>query len=627
MLGIVSMGKNSLNYYIELAREDYYLNGGEPPGIWVGRGAERLKLPHIVESDSFHRVFLGFAPDGETKLVQNAGSEKRHLGWDLTFSAPKSVSVLWSQSDATRRAKIEKAVLASARKSLRYLEDRAVFSRRGRGGQFIEKAEGLVAAMFLHATSRAQEPQIHVHCTVANLALRQDGTWGSMLGITSNNRSKDFTKSRLPIFKEKMAAGALFRAELAASLERDLQLPIRREGSGFEIDGVPRALMERFSTRRREIVDEMNTTGDKTQKGADKAALRTRARKAFVPRQELFRRWREQAAGFDLSALKRATTPRDQAKESEEALAGARSKLQEAKRPASKSQFVRRLAEESQGRGLDAAAVIAAIERIFTMPPRHPHNRDADRAVKAATKSIKRSARSRAHVLGSPNVFLAAKQVEFLRGRVLSRAERGALRQITKARGSMQVLPGELGSATTSVLTAARFAWERAGFKVIAASPSYTSKKFLQSETGIHSIALRGLLGGLTTNRGLMRGYDSALKKSWEAQGLRGFHSKVSFVKYAIKASGKWIRFDKKAVVILDNPEAISLHDLTDVMKHVRKAGAKLVFLSPSSSAHKNETSTEALSRILHAKQVGAELERVVRQQQREREPEPERTN
>jgi hypothetical protein len=124
-----------------------------------------------------------------------------------------------------------------------------------------------------------------------------------------------------------------------------------------------------------------------------------------------------------------------------------------------------------------------------------------------------------------------------------------------------------------------------------------------------------------------MRGYDSALKKSWEAHGLKGFHSKKSFLKYAIKAAGKWIRFDEKTVLVLDNPRAIPLHVLTNIMKRAHKARTKVVFLDEAPRTEKLETPTQVLSRILGAKQVKAELDHIVRQQHREvGEPEQERT-
>ena len=88
-------------------------------------------------------------------------------------------------------------------------------------------------------TSRAQDPQLHTHVLVCNVGLRRDGTTGAL-------ESK-------PLFEHKMAAGALYRAELAHGLERALGVEMKRVRSWFEIEGVAEAVNEHFSTRRREI--------------------------------------------------------------------------------------------------------------------------------------------------------------------------------------------------------------------------------------------------------------------------------------------------------------------------------------------------------------------------------------
>ena len=93
-------GAGQGNYYLGLAREDYYLSGGEPPGLWHGEGASRLGLSGVVEPEKFRNLLNGFSPDRLHPLAQNAGRNDRQSGWDLTFSAPKSVSVLWALSDS-----------------------------------------------------------------------------------------------------------------------------------------------------------------------------------------------------------------------------------------------------------------------------------------------------------------------------------------------------------------------------------------------------------------------------------------------------------------------------------------------------------------------------------------------
>lgn len=85
-----------------------------------------------------------------------------------------------------------------------------------------------------------------------------------------------------------------------------------------------------------------------------------------------------------------------------------------------------------------------------------------------------------------------------------------------------------------------------------------------------------------------------------------------------IKASGKWITFDEKTVLVLERPQAMSLRILTDLIKRVDRAGAKLVLLDERERSHQKETPREAVSRLLGAKQIHAELSQVL-EKERER--------
>src|SRR5437867_11336420 len=110
MLSICLMkGSGRADYYLDLAREDYYLAGGEPPGHWLGNGAIALRLTEEVKREDLRALMLGFSPGRRRPLVQNAGDRHRQSGWDLTYSAPKSVSVFWVLSSSEVRRQIQKA--------------------------------------------------------------------------------------------------------------------------------------------------------------------------------------------------------------------------------------------------------------------------------------------------------------------------------------------------------------------------------------------------------------------------------------------------------------------------------------------------------------------------------------
>jgi conjugative relaxase-like TrwC/TraI family protein len=133
MLSIAAMSSGQEQYYVALTQEGYYLHGGEPAGQWFGRGAAHLGLDGDVKAEELCALFRGFASDG-TPLVQNAGKENRQPGWDLTFSVPKTVSVLWSQADDQTRTTIQQCVDRAVEKTILDLENEAAACRVGRGG-------------------------------------------------------------------------------------------------------------------------------------------------------------------------------------------------------------------------------------------------------------------------------------------------------------------------------------------------------------------------------------------------------------------------------------------------------------------------------------------------------------
>src|SRR5262245_49104444 len=97
MLTIAKLGVGQESYYLSrVARgiEDYYSGQGEVPGSWVGRGAARLGLAGEVGGDELRAVLGGLDPSNGRRIAGREGA-KRVPGWDLTFSAPKSVSVLY----------------------------------------------------------------------------------------------------------------------------------------------------------------------------------------------------------------------------------------------------------------------------------------------------------------------------------------------------------------------------------------------------------------------------------------------------------------------------------------------------------------------------------------------------
>jgi conjugative relaxase-like TrwC/TraI family protein len=278
----------ALGYYAHLGQDDYYLRDGEPPGGWAGEGAARLSLAGPVTRSEFEAALKGIDPKTGERLAALGGRLQDHAaGWDMTFSASKSVSALWALSEARGRPAIEGAHRTAVAAATRYLEQTAAWARRGKGGATREPTTGLLMAAFEHHTSRELDPQLHAHVFIFNLAPRRDGTWGAIV-------SRE-------LYKAQKRAGAVYRAALAGELQR-AGYGVERSGDNVRAAAIPRDIERAFSKRRQAIEVAAAEHGYRSPRGMELAALRTRQAKRNVRRDVLFDVWRAEARalGFEL---------------------------------------------------------------------------------------------------------------------------------------------------------------------------------------------------------------------------------------------------------------------------------------------------------------------------------------
>ncbi len=446
------------SYWLNLAREDYYLAGGEPPGRWIGQGAEALGLTMAggqVVAEDLRAVLQGLDPDSRSALVQGAGPDHRP-GWDFCFSAPKSVSVVWSQAPEDLRRALQAAQAKAVASALEHLERNAALSRRGHGGQEQERPAGIIAATFEHGTSREQDPQLHTHCLIANLAPRQDGSWGSL--------------EPCEMYRHKMAAGAIYRAELATQVQT-LGFQVERDGDSFAVAGVPAEICAAFSQRREQIEDALEEAGLDSARAAEVAALDTRRAKEARPRAELFEEWQTRARDLGwtpeiLEAAQAATAEPRQMPTAAELLAALTAQASTVRA----ADVYRLLAVEGQGI-LDAAGIQQAVDEFLQHPDlihlqaangetRYTSREmlDLERGLAADAQARRGEARHQV----TPAAMAAARAA-----RTLTREQDRALTHIMGPDG-VTCVQGMAGAGKSYMLGAARAAWEAGGYRVRA---------------------------------------------------------------------------------------------------------------------------------------------------------------
>lgn len=196
MVGVTKIGPRNANYWINAVAEggeDYYTKPGEAPGEWRGQLAAELDLDGDVDPAAYMAVLAGKHPGTDEPLVirpaprtyVDAGGRERRLepilGYDIRFSAPKSISLLYAIGSPRVRRAIVRAHDDAVAQAVAYMERNACFVRRGKGGATIEPGAGLIAMAFRHRSSRAGDMALHTHLVTANMTRAvSDGRWLSL---------------------------------------------------------------------------------------------------------------------------------------------------------------------------------------------------------------------------------------------------------------------------------------------------------------------------------------------------------------------------------------------------------------------------------------------------------------
>ncbi len=290
----------AVSYY----EKDGYYAKNDPEhrkaSFWHGQAAADLGLRGHVVPSRFESVLSGAVPKTDIRLGRIVEGERQHRpGWDITFSAPKSVSLEALVMGDTR---VIRAHDEAVRATLDWIE-RDLLQTRGWDPATKRrprvKADGSVVAGFRHLTSRDLDPQLHTHCILANMTRSADGAWKSVEPTALRRNEK--------------LIGAHYRNELAARLvAQGFAVTPRMIGPvpGFELAGYDGEFLDAFSGRRREILAYLEKHGlPATREATQKATLHTRRRKVEAGLAELVPQWRARARALGLARDEAALKP------------------------------------------------------------------------------------------------------------------------------------------------------------------------------------------------------------------------------------------------------------------------------------------------------------------------------
>lgn len=534
-LGIASAGVEE--YYEHLAQGDeYYENGGEPPGQWQGLLASELYLFGQVQKGQLGDMFRGIHPLTGEALATNAGDQHK-VGWDLTFSAPKSVSTTWAFSNEEARCDVEHAHNLAVTAALSFLEKRA-FSSRDRD-QHGQPVRAILAATYQHATSRELDPQLHTHATVANLGMRADGTFSAL----------DFDT------RYKMAGGAIYRAELAAQLIR-LGYRIERDDKSFKIAGVDQSSCDAFSKRRSQIVERLQQTGFTSAKAASFAALSTRPDKQLTDRESLFKAWQGEAENLNLDVssisngqLLHLPQPLLARLHENHRDINVDAILKDITKQAStftSIQLEAAIATEAQGL-LDAQQIDTFVRETIaakvqeqgpyalvrlkeSIELRDSRRLETQRFTTREMLEIERQTIQHAVARQDDVAHIVSSEKALIKHPSLSDEQVIALRYVTENPGAVKAVRGLAGTGKSYLLKAAKESWLESGFNVIGTALAGKAAQSLEEGSEIKSQTLHSLLNEITAGKRILSSKEIIVIDEAGMIGSRQMHDVLSFI-------------------------------------------------------------------------------------------------
>lgn len=288
----VRSASGAANYF---AKDDYYtVEGSSEATAWAGQGAEDVGLSGEVSRHAFEGILNGILPSGEAV----AQVENRRAGYDLTFSMPKSASIMAYVAGDKR---VLAANMSAVQKTMAWVEKNLAEGRRDVEGRKVPMQTGnLVYALFQHDTSRALDPQAHIHAVIANLTRMPDGKWQAL------HADK--------IWSHNSVIGSIYHAHLREGLEKlGYQVDLKGKHGTFEISGVPKEVIGEFSQRREQILERATQLGITSPEGLREITKRSRDPKLNVEdREALKQSWidRAEGLGFDGKLLVEAAGAR-----------------------------------------------------------------------------------------------------------------------------------------------------------------------------------------------------------------------------------------------------------------------------------------------------------------------------
>jgi conjugative relaxase-like TrwC/TraI family protein len=304
-IGKVQSASDAHSYFID--KDNYYLSDKaeiEAGTGWFGKGAEKLELVGKTVDEATFLELLEGRVKGEQVGLMRDGSIKHRPATDLTFSAPKSVSIMALVHGDKR---LLQAHTKAVEVTLKKIETMYAEARTTKAGVTrFEKTGNLVMALFTHTSSRELDPQLHTHGVTMNLTERQDGHWRALASRNKHAKDQVGHGFRENVLENQHYIGMSYSSELAKNVtDLGYRIQVKDSYGNFDIEGLPDDYLQSQSKRREQITNLLTKNGHQGGKAAEMAALASRRQKAVIDPAELRELWQQDAQNqqVDLQAI------------------------------------------------------------------------------------------------------------------------------------------------------------------------------------------------------------------------------------------------------------------------------------------------------------------------------------
>ncbi len=468
----------------EFAADDYYAEAGHAPSQWIGAEAEHLDLLGAPEHGQLETLLAGVDPTSGERLA-GLREGRRNAGFDLTFTAPKSVSVLLAIGDERTRAAVLEAQAAGVSAGLAYLEAHELQGRRGAAGQRIIAAHGLVGAAYVHEMSRSGDPHLHTHAVIANAVRGADGRYSA--------------PDMRPVYRAAKTAGTIQEAVMRHALTQSLGVAWGPVVNGTaELAGISRPVLAHFSARHAEIAELAAARGSVGLAAVGAAQRQTRDRKPVIERDVARADWRARAAEHGLGREQvaglidraRPMLPDERQRAEVAATLAGPAGLTERQSTFGRRDLIRALAEAHSG-GAPADWLEALADGFLADHARRVEPALPERGRRAAytTPELLAVESRLVAIAGERDVWLptASEHVDqaLAAHPHLGADQHAAVRHLCGGDGRVVVLEAHAGRGKTAALAALADAHARAGVRVLGLAWQGEAAQTLQREAGI----------------------------------------------------------------------------------------------------------------------------------------------